>query len=259
MNKKSGVAIVTGGTRGIGFGIATALARAGYDLAINGVRAEGDAKDSLKALRSYGVDVIYCQGNIGNQADRKAIVEKSITYYKRINVLVNNAGVAPKVRNELLSMTEEAFDYMIDITLKGSFFLTQEVARRMVDERTKDKSYNSCIINITSISAEVASTNRGEYCMAKAGLGMMTKLFAVALAEHNIPVYEIRPGIIETDMTSGVKQKYDTLIGNGLTLEKRWGTPDDIGKIVAAIVKGEIPYSTGQVFNADGGMGVRRL
>jgi 3-oxoacyl-[acyl-carrier protein] reductase len=259
MNKKSGVAIVTGGTRGIGFGIATALAHAGYDLAINGVRPENDAKDSLETLRSFGVNVIYCQGNIGNQADRKAIVEKSITYYKRINVLVNNAGVAPKVRNELLSMTEDAFDYMIDINLKGSFFLTQEIAKRMVDERTKDKNFNSCIINITSISAEVASTNRGEYCMAKAGLGMMTKLFAVALAEHNIPVYEIRPGIIETDMTSGVKQKYDTMIGNGLTLEKRWGTPEDIGRIVAAIVKGDIPYSTGQVFNADGGMGVRRL
>jgi 3-oxoacyl-[acyl-carrier protein] reductase len=259
MSKKSGVAIVTGGTRGIGFGIATALARAGYDLAINGVRPEAEAKDALENLRSHGINVIYCQGNIGNSEDRKAIVEKAINYYKRINVLVNNAGVAPKVRSELLSMTEEAFDYMMDINLKGSFFLTQEIARRMVDEKIKGSSYDSCIINITSISAEVASTNRGEYCMAKAGLGMMTKLFAVALAEQNIPVYEIRPGIIETDMTSGVKQKYDTLIGNGLTLEKRWGTPDDIGKIVAAIVKGDIPYSTGQVFNADGGMGVRRL
>jgi 3-oxoacyl-[acyl-carrier protein] reductase len=259
MNKKSGVAIVTGGTRGIGFGIATGLARAGYDLAINGVRSELDAEDSLEVLRSFGVDVIYCQGNIGNPADRKTIVEKAINHYKRINVLVNNAGVAPKVRSELLSMTEDAFDYMMGINLKGSFFLTQEIAKRMVDEKTRDKNYTSCIINITSISAEVASTNRGEYCMAKAGLGMMTKLFAVALAEHNIPVYEIRPGIIETDMTSGVKQKYDTLIGNGLTLEKRWGTPEDIAKIVAAIVKGDIPYSTGQVFNADGGMGVRRL
>jgi 3-oxoacyl-[acyl-carrier protein] reductase len=259
MSKKSGVAIVTGGTRGIGFGIATALARAGYDLAINGVRPEADAKDSLENLRSHGVNVIYCPGNIGDPADRKVIVEKTINHYKKIDVLVNNAGVAPKVRNELLSMTEEAFDYMMNINLKGSFFLTQEVAKRMVEEKIKDKSYNSCIINITSISAEMASTNRGEYCMAKAGLGMMTKLFAVALAEHNIPVYEIRPGIIETDMTSGVKQKYDNLISNGLTLEKRWGTPEDIGKIVAAIVKGDIPYSTGQVFNVDGGMGVRRL
>jgi 3-oxoacyl-[acyl-carrier protein] reductase len=259
MNKKSGVALVTGGTRGIGLGIATALARAGYDLAINGVRDESEAKSSLENLRAYGVDVVYAQGNIGKTEDRKSIVDKTFAAFGKINVLINNAGVAPKVRNELLTMTEEAFDYMIEINLKGSFFLTQEVAKRMVDKKNKDKSYSASIINITSISAEVASTNRGEYCMAKAGLGMMTKLFAVALAEDNIPVYEIRPGIIETDMTAGVKQKYDTLIGNGLTLEKRWGTPEDIGKIVSAIVKGDIPYSTGQIFNVDGGMGVRRL
>ena len=253
------VALVTGGTRGIGFGIAKALAKEGYDLAINGVRPETDARLALEELRSAGVAVIYCQGNIGEANDRKQIVYQCISHFKKINVLVNNAGVAPKVRNELLSMTEDAFDFMININLKGTFFLTQEVARHMMEQKQKDARSEASIISVTSISAEVASTNRGEYCIAKAGLGMMTKLFAVALAEQNIPVYEIRPGIIETDMTSGVKQKYDTLIGGGLTLEKRWGTPEDIGKIVASVVRGDIPYSTGQVFNVDGGMGVRRL
>ncbi len=253
------VALVTGGTRGIGFGIAKALAKEGYDLAINGVRPESDARLALEELRSAGVAVIYCQGNIGEANDRKQIVHQCLNHFKKINVLVNNAGVAPKVRNELLSMTEDAFDYMININLKGTFFLTQEVAKHMMEQKKKEVRSEASIISVTSISAEVASTNRGEYCIAKAGLGMMTKLFAVALAEQNIPVYEIRPGIIETDMTSGVKQKYDALIGGGLTLEKRWGTPEDIGKIVASVVRGDIPYSTGQVFNVDGGMGVRRL
>jgi 3-oxoacyl-[acyl-carrier protein] reductase len=252
-------ALVTGGSRGIGYGVAEALAQSGFDLVINGIREESHVTAQLEALKKFKVDVIYCPGNIGNEADRKAIVEKAFTHFKSVNVLVNNAGVAPRIRKDILALAEADFDYLMDINLKGTFFFTQAVANRMIAEKKTNPDYKASIISITSISAEVASVNRGEYCMSKAGLAMMTKLFAVCLAEWNIPVYEVRPGIIETDMTSGVKEKYDTLIREGLTLEKRWGKPEDIGKIVAALAKGDIPYSTGQVIVPDGGMGVRRL
>lgn len=252
-------ALITGGSRGIGFGIAKALAKEGYNLAINGVRDEKDVREALAVLEKYDIDVIYCQGNIGKQEDRSKIILKAFDHFGTVHVLVNNAGAAPKVRNDIFALTEDAFDYLININLKGTFFITQEVANRMVFEKKSNPGFEACIVSITSISAEVASLNRAEYCISKAGLGMMTKLFATALADVNIPVYEVRPGIIETDMTSGVIEKYTRLIDEGLTLERRLGKPDDIGKIVAAIVRGDIPYSTGQVFTADGGMGVRRL
>lgn len=252
-------ALITGGTRGIGYGIAESLAKNGYDLAINGVRAEKDVSDVLNALRAPGVNVVYCRGDIGKKEDRKSIIDQAIAQLGRINVLVNNAGVAPKVRKDVLELDEEGFDYVMDINLKGTFFLSQAIALHMLQEKKTDKYFRGCIISITSISAEVASINRGEYCMAKAGLGMMTKLLATRLGEVDIPVYEVRPGIIETDMTAGVKEKYDKLINEGLTIEKRWGKPEDIGKIVAALAGGNLPYSTGQVIYADGGMSVRRL
>jgi 3-oxoacyl-[acyl-carrier protein] reductase len=252
-------ALVTGGTRGIGFGIADALAKRGYNLAINGVREEREAAEALSQLRKYKVDVVYCRGNVGDAGDRKKVIEKAFSHFKSINVLVNNAGVAPKVRNHLLELTEEAYDYLMNINLKGTFFFTQEVSKRMIAEKNRNDDYGASIITITSVSVEAASVNRGEYCMSKAGLAMMTKLFATALADVNIPVYEVRPGIIETDMTSGVKEKYDTLIQGGLTLEKRWGKPEDIGKIVVALANGDIPYATGQVITPDGGMSIRRL
>lgn len=252
-------ALVTGGSRGIGFGIARELAAAGYNLAINGVRPESDAITSLNELKSLKVDVIYCQGNIGDKADREKIVGKAFDHFGSIDVLVNNAGIAPAVRNDILDLDEENYDLLLDTNLKGTFFLTQGVANRMLQKKTSDPSYSPCIITITSVSSEVASINRGEYCISKAGLSMMTKLFATRLGEANIPVYEVQPGIISTDMTSSVKEKYDKLISDGLTIDKRWGTPEDIGKIVAALAKGDIPYSTGQVIRADGGMGIRRL
>jgi NAD(P)-dependent dehydrogenase (short-subunit alcohol dehydrogenase family) len=255
----SKTALITGASRGIGFGIAEALAKEGYDLAINGVRDEKEALPALEALRQHKVKVIYCQGNIGNASDREKILAKAFSGFTAVNVLVNNAGVAPKVRMDLMDLTEEAFDYLLDINLKGTFFFTQQVAKRMIDAKKKNKNYDATIITITSISAEVASVNRGEYCISKAGLAMMTKLFATSLADFEIPVYEVRPGIIETDMTAGVKEKYDKLINDGLTLEKRWGKPEDIGRVVAALSRGDIPYATGQVVNADGGMNVRRL
>lgn len=251
-------ALITGGSRGIGLGIAEALGNMGYRLAINGVRAEEEVIDQIEYLKKF-TDVVYCQGNIGDLKDHQRIVTKAIDAFKRIDVLVNNAGVAPKVRKDIMELDEEGFDRLLTINLKGTFFLTQLVAQKMLFEKSNSREYSPCIINITSMSAVVASINRAEYCMSKAALSMMSTLFATRLAEADIPVYEVRPGIIQTDMTSGVKEKYDNLIQGGLTLEKRWGTPADIGKIVAALASGSIPYSTGQVINADGGLTVQRL
>lgn len=253
------IALVTGGSRGIGYGIAIALAKAGYNLAINGVREEAEVWAQLKELNSFGIDAIYCQGNIGESGDRSNIISRTISHFKQINLLVNNAGVAPQKRNDLLELDESGFDRLMNINLKGTFFLTQEVAKHMGSEKQMDNAFLGCIISITSMSAEVASVNRGEYCMSKAALGMMTKLFAVRMSEFEVPVYEIRPGIFKTDMTSVVQEKYDKLIEGGLTLEKRWGLPEDIGKIVVALATGEIPYSTGQVITADGGLTISRL
>ncbi len=251
-------ALITGGSRGIGLGIAEALGNMGYRLAINGVRAEEEVIDQIEYLKKF-TDVVYCQGNIGDLKDHQRIVTKAVDAFKRIDVLVNNAGVAPKVRKDIMELDEEGFDRLLTINLKGTFFLTQLVAQKMLFEKNNSREYSPCIINITSMSAVVASINRAEYCMSKAALSMMSTLFATRLAEADIPVYEVRPGIIQTDMTSGVKEKYDNLIQGGLTLEKRWGTPADIGKIVAALASGSIPYSTGQVINADGGLTVQRL
>ena len=251
-------ALITGGSRGIGLGIAEALGKRGYRLAINGVRDEDEVSQQLDHLRQL-TDVVYCQGNIGNLRDHKGIVAKALTKFNTIDVLVNNAGVAPKNRKDILELDEESFDRLMDINLKGTFFLTQLVAQQMLAAKKSNDKYSPSIITITSMSAEVASINRAEYCMSKAALSMMTKLFATRLAEADIPVYEVRPGIIETDMTAGVREKYDKLINDGLTLEKRWGTPADIGKIVAALASGSIPYATGQVIAADGGLTIRRL
>jgi len=254
MNKH---ALVTGGTRGIGLGVSIALAKEGYNLAVNGVRDESNVSKVLDQLRSYGVEVIYCKGNLGLEIDRHSILNKITKEYGQLDVLVNNAGVAPKERVDILNTTEESYDYVMDINLKGTFFLTQEAARLMVED--KDRQVQKCIINISSISATIASINRGEYCMSKAGMSMMTALFATRLAQENIPVYEVRPGLIATDMTSGAKEKYDKLIADGLTLQPRWGVPADIGKIVASMASGQLGYSTGQVIMVDGGLSVPRL
>lgn len=252
-------ALITGGSRGIGYGIAVSLAQQGYSLAINGIRSEDQVQGQLNILKSHSIDVIYCQGNIGDRNDRNKIITRTIEHYKTVDVLVNNAGVAPKVRRDLLELDEESYDHLMNINLKGTFFFTQAVANHMLVEKQFNPTYQPSIISITSVSADIASVNRGEYCLSKAGLSMMTKLFAVRLGEFDIPVYEVRPGVINTDMTAGVKEKYDKLISEGLTLERRWGTPEDIGKIVAALATGHIPYSTGQVIMADGGMNIRRL
>lgn len=253
------VALVTGGSRGIGLGIAQELVRLGFDVAINGVREESDVTDVLKKLRSAGADVIYCQGNLASSEDRNKIMEKVKGYFGRLNVLVNNAGIAPKERRDILDATEESFDDVISTNLKGNYFLTQQAANWMVSQKRSNPDFAASIINVSSISATVASVNRGEYCISKAGISMATQLFAVRLGEFNIPVYEVRPGIISTDMTSGVKEKYDRLIDQGLCVTRRWGFPEDVGKAVGALAAGMFPYSTGQVIMVDGGMTLNRL
>lgn len=253
------IALITGGSRGIGFGIAKELAQNNFDLAINGTRPGSLVEDAIKELKNYGGDVIYCQGNVASSNDRGKMMQEIKGHFGKLNVLVNNAGVAPKERRDILNATEESFNDVMDINLKGPYFLTQHVANWMIEQQNIDVTFNGCIINISSMSATVASVNRGEYCISKAGISMATQLFAVRLGEYNIPVFEVRPGIIKTDMTSGVKEKYDKLIEDGLCIQKRWGEPEDVGKVVASLAKGDFAYSTGQVIIVDGGLTIPRL
>lgn len=253
------VALISGGSRGIGLGIASHLAKDGFDLAINGMREESSVVDVLESLRKSGSSVLYCQGNVAIFADRKAIVQKVKDHFGRLDVLVNNAGIAPRERRDVLETSEESFDEVLSTNLKSTYFLTQLVANWMIDQKKSDSSFSGCIVNVSSISATVASVNRGEYCVSKAGISMVTQLFAVRLGEFDIPVYEVRPGIISTDMTSKVKDKYDKLIKDGLMLQNRWGYPDDVGKAVASLATRNFPYSTGQVIMVDGGLTIPRL
>ncbi len=254
-------ALITGGSRGIGYGIAQRLAAENWDLVINGVRPESEVAEALAGLRSTGRRVGYAPGDIGTGAGRAAILAATRSFGggRPPDLLVDNAGVAPTVRADLLETSEEGYDRVVDTNLKGTFFLTQAVARDMVDARRKDPSLQLSIVVISSISATVISTNRGEYCIAKAGLSMLAQLFAVRLGAEGIPVYEVRPGVIKTDMTSAVTGKYDRLISEGLCVQPRWGLPDDVGRTVAALARGDLPYSTGQVILVDGGLTLPRL
>jgi len=257
--KMKQVALITGGSRGIGMGIAKELAGEGINLAINGIRSEKEVGALLDELRKFGIEVIYCQGDVSQQAGRESILEKIRQEFGQLNFLVNNAGVAPKERKDLLEASEESFSHVMLTNLQGPYFLTQRAARWLVAQKKEDAEFFGAIINITSVSATVASVNRGEYCVSKAGMAMMTSLFAARLGEYDIPVYEVRPGVIETDMTSEVKEKYNKLFCEGLAVQARWGQPSDIGKTVLAMVKGLLPYSTGAVINADGGLSIPRL
>jgi NAD(P)-dependent dehydrogenase (short-subunit alcohol dehydrogenase family) len=251
--------LVTGGSRGIGLGIAQALAADGWRLAINGMRSENDVRDTLDALQQTAPEVMYAQGDVSRAADRAAVLDAIDRRFGRLDLLVNNAGIAPPVRDDVLEATEESFDKVLAVNLKGPYFLTQAAARWMIAQRQTDATFDGCIINISSVSAELASINRGDYCLARAGTSMATRLWAVRLAEYGVRVYEIRPGVIATDMTAGVKEKYDRMIADGLTLERRWGQPQDVGRAAAALARGDLPYATGQVVNIDGGMLVGRL
>jgi NAD(P)-dependent dehydrogenase (short-subunit alcohol dehydrogenase family) len=248
--------LVTGASRGIGRAIATALGtRAGHAVAVNYARSAGAAEEVKRAIESAGGRAIIVQGDVSIREDRQRIVDETLAAFGRIDLLVNNAGVAPDVRADILEASEESFDRLININLKGPYFLTQLVAKRMIEQKIHGR-----IVTITSCSAYTASTNRGDYCISKAGLAMMTKLYAARLADHGINVYEIRPGVITTDMTGPVKEKYDKLIfDDDLTPIHRWGQGDDVARAVLAIATGLLPFSTGEVINVDGGFHLRRL
>lgn len=258
------VALVTGASRGIGRAIAIELAKVNYDVMINyatsEARANETAADVVAASPDRGVRVETCRANIAEAVERHYLVTQTRERFGRLDLLVNNAGIAPAQRVDLLDATPESFDQVVGTNLKAPYFLTQEVARWMIEQRSSaGESYRPAIVNITSVSAYAASPERGDYCVSKAGLSMMTKLYAARLAQEGIRVYEIRPGVISTDMTAGVKEKYDRLIDADLTPIKRWGTPEDVGRAVTAIAMELLPFSTGEVINVDGGFHLRRL
>jgi len=246
-------AIITGGAGGIGFGTAQQLAADGFNIAIFDIKDESAFFEKISQLDAAGSDTMYFCGNIAKVEDCYAFVEKVIEKYGKIDVLVNNSGVAPKVRADILDTTEESMDFVFDINIKGTFFMTQAVARRMIEQN------DGIIINISSISAYASSVNRPEYCMSKSAISMMTVLFADRLAAHGIRVYEIRPGIIHTDMTAPVTEKYDRMITDGVFPIARWGYPEDVAKAVSAFAGGAFPYSTGEVVNVDGGFHLFRV
>jgi 3-oxoacyl-[acyl-carrier protein] reductase len=254
------VALVTGGSRGIGKGIAMALAGIGYDIAINHFDPDDvAAEQTVKDIQDKGRKCKAWKGDVSSACDRSVLVDNIRREFGQLNLLVNNAGVAPLKRVDILEAQEESFDRLIRINLKGPYFLTQSIAKWMVEQRRENPERLLAVVNISSMSAYTSSTSRGEYCISKAGISMATKLWADRLAEFGVNVYEIQPGIIATDMTAAVKDKYDKLIAEGLTPIKRWGTPEDIGKAVVAVAEGLFPFSTGQVFNLDGGFHIQRL
>ena len=249
--------LVTGGARGIGAGIVRSLAAAGHNVGFCGRAEVGSCDDFLAELKAnYSGNFAYFCCDVSNSSDREKLLGDFEATFGSIDALINNAGVAPNVRADLLDMGEDSFDRVLGINLKGPFFLTQAVAKRMLNSSSVNFK---CIINIGSVSADYASINRGEYCLSKSAVAMATKLFSVRLADDGICVYEIRPGVIKSDMTGAVSAKYDKMIAEGLTLQKRWGMPDDIGKAVAMLLTGALAYSTGQVINVDGGLTIERF
>ena len=252
------VALITGGTRGIGLGISKALAAEGWNLSVCGVR-EKSKVTSLEDLSSFGIRVLYTQADISIQKDRDLLIGRTKDFFDRLDLLVNNAGVAPVSRKDILDTEIESYDRVMNINMKGPYFLTQTAANWMIEQKKSEPSFESKIIFIGSVSSTLASPNRGEYCISKAAVSMAVKLWAVRLGEYNIPVYEIRPGITRTDMTAGVSEKYDEMIEDGLLVQPRWGLPEDIGKASVMLARGDLPYSTGQIIMVDGGMTLGRL
>jgi NAD(P)-dependent dehydrogenase (short-subunit alcohol dehydrogenase family) len=250
------VALITGGSRGIGRGICVELARHGFAVAINYAGNEDAARETQRLLGGQ-VESLLCRADVGDAVQREALVNQVLARWDRIDVLVNNAGITSVGRRDLLEATEASWDQVLGVNLKGPFFLCQRVAREMIARR--DRLRDPALVNISSVSAYALSLNRGDYCVSKAGLGMVTQLFAARLADHGIRVYEVRPGIIESDMTAGGRERYSRLIEEGLTPIRRWGTPEDVGRAVAALAGGALPFSTGDVVNIDGGFHVRRF
>jgi NAD(P)-dependent dehydrogenase (short-subunit alcohol dehydrogenase family) len=252
------IALVTGGTRGIGLGIARALAQDAWSLALCGLRSREEVSPVVEELRVEGGQVEYWRADIGSAADRAGLVASAVAHFGTLHALVNNAGRAPRVRGDLLAASEESFEEVLRTNLQGPYFLSQEVARLFASRRAGDNAARAMVF-VTSVSAELASPNRGEYCVSKAGLSMAARLFAVRLASEGVPVYEVRPGIIATDMTAGVREAYDRRIAEGLVPDARWGQPDDVGRVVASLLRGDIPYATGTVVHVDGGLSIPRL
>jgi len=250
------VAIVTGGARGIGLGIARCLRAEGWRLVLCGRRGGEEVREVVEGL---GGEALYVSADVSVAADRARLVSEALDRFGGVNLLVNNAGIAPRVRADLLEATEESFEEVLRTNLQGPYFLTQLVARQMIAQRAAQPGFRGLIVNVTSISATVASTNRGEYCVSKAGLAMATRLFAARLGEHEIPVFEVRPGVVATDMTEAAKDRYDALLAEGLAPQRRWGRPEDVGRTVAALARGDFPYSTGAVIMVDGGLTIARL
>jgi NAD(P)-dependent dehydrogenase (short-subunit alcohol dehydrogenase family) len=252
------VALVTGGSRGIGRGICVELARRSYAVAVNFAASAAGAEETKRLAVAAGAPAtLSAQADVSRQPDRERLVNAVLTEWGRIDLLVNNAGITSVGRRDILEATEESWDAVLGTNLKGPFFLSQRVANEMI--RLGAAAANPCILFISSLSAYAVSTNRGDYCIAKSAMSMMTKLWAVRLADHGIRVFEVRPGVIDTDMTAGAKEKYDRLIAEGLSPIRRWGTPEDVGKAVAALASGDFPFSTGDALNVDGGFHVRRL
>jgi 3-oxoacyl-[acyl-carrier protein] reductase len=258
------VALVTGAGRGIGRGIALELANGGFDIAGVDIVFEPENKKSglfevKDLLVKLGAELLPIQGDIADLSAHERILKEATTRFGRIDLLVNNAGVGPLVRTDILETTPESFDRVLGINARGVFFFTQRAARLMIQEAKESPGPKPAIVFITSISAVVSSPLRAEYCMSKAALSQAAALFADRLAEHGVCVYEVRPGIIQTEMTAPVREKYDKLIAEGIVPQKRWGFPEDVGKAVAALAKGYFPYSTGLVLEVSGGMDIRRL
>jgi 3-oxoacyl-[acyl-carrier protein] reductase len=256
------VALVTGASRGIGRAIAVELARLGFEVTLN-FRSNTEAAEETRRLALAarpGARIELAAADVGEAAGRASVLALVRERFARLDLLVNNAGMAPPARADLLSATEESFDRLLQVNLKGPYFLSQAAARWMIEQRAAaGPDYRPAIVNISSISAYAASVNRGDYCISKAGVAMMTQLFAARLADEGINVYEVRPGIIETDMTAAVREKYDALFAEGVTPIRRWGTPDDVARAVSAVAQGLLPYSTGEIINVDGGFHLRRL
>jgi NAD(P)-dependent dehydrogenase (short-subunit alcohol dehydrogenase family) len=253
----SRVALVTGGTRGIGLGIARALAHDGWTLALCGLRSREHVDSVVKELGVPGDRAEYWRADVGNPGDRTRLLSSVVARFGTIHALVNNAGRAPRVRADLLAADEVSFEEVLRTNLQGPYFLTQAVAQFFTRQQADGAA--RAIVFVTSVSADMASPHRGEYCVSKAGLSMAAKLFAVRLADDGIPVYEVRPGIIATDMTASVKETYDARIADGLVPEGRWGQPEDVGRAVASLLRGEITYATGSIINVDGGLSIPRL
>ncbi len=258
------VILITGASRGLGRGIAQQCARAGFSVAVHFARNEAAAQATVALCQTLAVNpaqkfVPVC-GNLNDAGQRKTFFEQTLATFGRLDALVNNAGIAPRQRADLTEMGEESYDEVMGVNLKGPFFLSQMAARHWLahpDQSLLAGGYK--LIFVTSVSADTASVNRGEYCLSKAGLAMAAQLWAARLANHGAQVFEIRPGIMATDMTAGVKAKYDRLIAEGLVPQMRWGQPEDVGLAVEAVLQGRFPYSTGNVIQVDGGFHLRRL